>query len=171
MSIWHFLAATRRDVVFTCAACKPTMRNAPSATSSASSIMRGRRQADTPAPGCDSRVWCTSRGGCRARRDWFQKQANGRGGGRTSVASIWLLAGFFRIVNIMAILPTFRSSASCRRPAVGRYGKSGRQRSTGSGLTRTPLPVVPRHPDRYGAECASLRAPSRTQPHGPFWRS
>jgi len=58
-----------------------------------------------------------------------------------------------------------------RVPPSGRYGKSGRQRSTGSGLTRTPLPVAPRHPDRYGAECASLRAPSRTQPHGPSWLS
>jgi hypothetical protein len=50
--------------------------------------------------------------------------------------------------------------------ALWRYGKSEHQRSTGSGLTRTPLPVAPRHPDRYGAECASLRAPSRTQSHG-----
>ena len=33
-------------------------------------------------------------------------------------------------------------------------------------LTRTPLPVAPRHPDRYGAECASLRALSQKQPHG-----
>jgi hypothetical protein len=66
-------------------------------------------------------------------------------------------------------------------PPSGRYGKSGRRRSAGpaatagdcefSRLDGDTAPVAPRHPDRYDAECASLRPPSRTQPPGPFWLS